>query len=218
MFINLECTINFDPITNQTSLVSARVLPNDETFENDENSIEPKIVLDSNKYQLNKQAIILLGACPGTRIDIRYKQENNELFPLIGLSESFGSVSGNKVSKAYTISCRGTARELLARFGTVFTLIPYKDGLYKLIGNDSEKVQESLKKVDNIVFGTSSKIITEEEKNDALIVSNSQILESITINDEKPVDNSIRTDDLDFSFTLKDETASTEINKNIFNF
>ena len=57
---------------------------------------EPKLILESNKYYLNDAAISLMGIEPGDKIDIKYEENKNGKFPVIGIDESFG-VKGGKI-------------------------------------------------------------------------------------------------------------------------
>jgi hypothetical protein len=48
---------------------------------------------------------------------------------------------GNRLTKTYTISCRGSKHDNLIEYGTVFELIPYegKPNFFKLKGDAPEK-------------------------------------------------------------------------------
>lgn len=79
------------------------------------------VVLEDNKLVLNEDIISLIGAEPGDRISIRFKEDKGKYYPIIAKSEVFASPeSGNKLTKSLTVSYRGKQREELLLYGTVF--------------------------------------------------------------------------------------------------
>lgn len=104
-----------------------------------DNNTDPIVTLDSNKLILSQGAVDLLKAQDGCRIDIKYKKKENRVAPVIGTDSSFGTKSGNKLSKSNTISYRGSANEKLATYGTVFKMEPTEeDGIFYLVGNKED--------------------------------------------------------------------------------
>jgi hypothetical protein len=78
---------------------------------------------------------------------------------------------GNRLTKTYTISCRGSKHDNLKDFGTEFNVVPYegKDGWFKLIGenqpeDDIIEVPEDIIDPEESDFDESVNII--DESND----------------------------------------------------
>lgn len=110
-----------------------------------EESTDPQLTLLDNKYSLNSAAVELLGVQPDDRIDIKFEKAG----PVIGTDENFGTKTGNRLTKTFTVSYRGKANQELAVYGTVFSIVPHtsKIGLFSLIG---DKVPEKLTGDENI--------------------------------------------------------------------
>lgn len=70
-------------------------------------SSEPKLILESNKYQLTQAAVDLMGVEPDDKIDIKYEKQGKNITPVIGSDETFGTKQGNKLTKSLTVACRG---------------------------------------------------------------------------------------------------------------
>lgn len=104
-----------------------------------EESIEPELTLEDNKYCLNSAAIELMDITPNNKLDIKYEKNGNTMVPVIGTDEAFGTKGGNKLTKSNTVACRGSKNEELSKYGRVFKLIPHgtKDGLFILIGDST---------------------------------------------------------------------------------
>lgn len=100
----------------------------------------PRLVLESNKYQLTQEAADLLGVSPDDKVDIKYEKQGKSIIPVIGSDEAFGTKQGNKLTKSLTVACRGNKNEELAKFGTEFTLVkhPSKDGIFILSTGENE--------------------------------------------------------------------------------
>lgn len=105
----------------------------------DDGDPTPRLTLEASKYCLNSAAARLLldPDADENRLDIKYKKDGKKLVPVIGNNVTFGTKSGNKVTKTNTVSCRGKANEELSKYGTEFVLIPHptEDGLYILQGD-----------------------------------------------------------------------------------
>lgn len=97
----------------------------------------PKITLLEGKIQMNNACVELVGWEPEMKIDICFEKQGRKMLPIIKEDES----KGNRLTKTYTVSCRGSKHDNLAEYGTVFEVIPYEghDGLFKLIGDAPQK-------------------------------------------------------------------------------
>lgn len=147
-------TFDFDPETGTMTCVDREIINDDlkpakkkstkKTSEPINNSTEPQVVLEDNKYIFNAAAVELMGIEPEERIDIKYEKKGKKFIPIIGTSESFGTKSGNKLTKSYSVSYRGKANETLQEYGNLFTLEthPEKEGIYYLIGNNAPEHEE----------------------------------------------------------------------------
>lgn len=91
-----------------------------------------KLTLLEGKVQLNNAAVELTGYEPEMKIDIKFEKKGRITTPVMMPADS-----GNRLTKTYTISCRGSKHDNLAEYGDVFELLPYesKDGYFKLKGN-----------------------------------------------------------------------------------
>ena len=93
----------------------------------------PMIHLLEGKFQFNTKAIELTGFEPEMKIDVKFEKKGRITLPILCADEK----SGNRLTKTYTISCRGSKHDNLAEYGDTFEVIPYegKEGYFKLIGN-----------------------------------------------------------------------------------
>jgi hypothetical protein len=91
-----------------------------------------KLTLLEGKLQMNNAAIQMTGFEPEMKIDIKFEKKGRVTTPVMMQADS-----GNRLTKTYTISCRGSKHDNLAEYGDVFEIIPYegKDGHFKLKGN-----------------------------------------------------------------------------------
>lgn len=142
MIIKMLITFNFDPETNEYTAIKQEIVKDKAQkvttkAEEAEESAEPQITLESNKYVLNKSAAALMGVQWEDRLDIKYQKVDKLLYPVIGTDVTWKTKSGNKLTKGLTVSCRGNANELLSKYGDTFTVTPWKGhaGLFVLIGN-----------------------------------------------------------------------------------
>jgi len=99
----------------------------------DDGESEPLIHLLEGKWQLNNKAVELTGFEPETKLDIKFEKKGRITTPI--LCEDLKS--GNRLTKTYTVSCRGSKHDNLAEYGDTFEIVPYdgKEGYFKLIGN-----------------------------------------------------------------------------------
>ena len=116
---------------------------------------EAFLIREENKLVLSQKLVDDLGAEADDRIAINYvKDEVTKVtFPVIGVSTAFGGKeSGNKLTKSNTVACRGNSNTTLAEFGSRFTIEPYENLVFKLIGDtQAEKAlvpEAVIKKVD----------------------------------------------------------------------
>lgn len=91
-----------------------------------------KVMLLDGKIQLNTAAINLTGYEPDMKIDIKFEKKGKKQIPVMMQADS-----GNRLTKSYTISCRGSKHDNLLEHGDIFELEPYpeKDGYFYLKGN-----------------------------------------------------------------------------------
>lgn len=110
----------------------------------EDNDPTPKVTLLEGKYQFNNAAVELMGIEPDDRIDIKYERKNKQETPVIGTDEVFKTKGGNRLTKTYTVSCKGEKRERLSKYGDVFEVKPHPstEGLFILVGNTPEPVVE----------------------------------------------------------------------------
>lgn len=92
-----------------------------------------KITLLEGKWQMNAACVELTGFEPEMKLDIKFEKKGRVTTPILCEDEK----SGNRLTKTYTVSCRGSKHDNLAEYGDIFEVIPYegKDGYFKLKGN-----------------------------------------------------------------------------------
>ncbi|MDA3855089.1 MAG: hypothetical protein PF569_02435 [Candidatus Woesearchaeota archaeon] len=128
-----------------TSKKSKEVVIEDEAF----------VTLESNKLVLNNKAALDLGAEYQDRVAVKYEKVKNEPvpFPIIGKDLNFDEEgSGNKVTKSNTVSYRGNANAILAKYGEEFKLEPYittafPEGIFKLVSNQENSEIDTYKSI-----------------------------------------------------------------------
>lgn len=137
----------------------------------------PQITLLEGKIQMNNACIALVGWEPEMKIDICFEKQGRKITPIIKEDES----KGNRLTKTFTVSCRGSKHDNLAEYGTVFDVIPYEghDGWFKLKGDAPEKEDD---------------IIDVPEE-----ISNPDEDESLGIGDEEP---GVEAADIDFDLNM----------------
>lgn len=113
---------------------------------------EPVLTLEDNKYCLNTAAVELMGVEPDCKLDIKYDKNGKTTIPVIGTDEAFGTKQGNKLTKSFTVACRGSKNEELAKYGKEFILVPHesKDGIFVLTSEDAVIEQAFDDDVENI--------------------------------------------------------------------
>lgn len=116
-----------------------------DTEVNDTNP-NPLLILEENKYILNKAAVEALGVEPGDKVDIKQQKLNKKECLVIGAAETFGTQSGNKLTQKNAVSYRGKNNQNLAEHGNEFTFTPHPkiDGLFILTGNREPEIKEDV--------------------------------------------------------------------------
>lgn len=158
MIVKMMITFDYDPETNEYKPLKQEIVKDKvqkvTKAEEAEDSAEPQITLEANKYVLNKAAATLMGVEWENRLDIKYQpiEKGGMMFPIIGSDTAWKTKSGNKLTKSLTVSCRGNANELLAKYGDTFTVTPWKGhgGLFVMIGNKDRTEEEPTVKDNNI--------------------------------------------------------------------
>lgn len=112
----------------------------------DDTNPNPLLILEENKYILNKAAVEALGVEPGDKVDIKQQKLNKKECLVIGAAETFGTQSGNKLTQKNTVSYRGKNNQNLAEHGNEFTFTPHPkiDGLFILTGNREPEIKEDV--------------------------------------------------------------------------
>lgn len=102
----------------------------------DDNDPIAKITLLDNKLQFNTAAINLTGFEPEDKILVQFEKKGRVVTPCITINDK-----GNRLTKTYTVSFRGSQHDNLAEYGTVFELVPYegREGVFKMKGDAPEK-------------------------------------------------------------------------------
>lgn len=92
-----------------------------------------KITLLEGKWQMNHACVELTGFEPEMKLEIKFEKKGRVTTPVLCEDEK----SGNRLTKTYTVSCRGSRHDNLAEYGNIFEVIPYegKEGYFKLKGN-----------------------------------------------------------------------------------
>lgn len=112
----------------------------------DDTNPNPLLILEENKYILNKAAVKALGVEPGDKVDIKQQKLNKKECLVIGAAETFGTQSGNKLTQKNAVSYRGKNNQNLAEHGNEFTFTPHPkiDGLFILTGNREPEIKEDV--------------------------------------------------------------------------
>ena len=123
-----------------------------------------KITLLEGKWQMNHACVELTGFEPEMKLEIKFEKKGRVTTPVLCEDEK----SGNRLTKTYTVSCRGSRHDNLAEYGDVFEVIPYegKDGYFKLKGNAPQKEDD--------IIDIPEEIADPEELDDD-IVDNSEV-------------------------------------------
>ena len=162
MRIKMLLVFDFDPETGEYTPVSRETIEDKIATEKKprtskkktavteiEGITGPAIILEDNKYCLNQEAADVLGVVPEDRLEIKYERKGKTRTPVIGSNEAFGTKGGNKLTQSLTVSCRGKANDMLAEFGTKFTLVPHpsSDKLFILEGDKPAPTPNETKEI-----------------------------------------------------------------------
>lgn len=109
-----------------------------------EESSIPELILESNKYILNKAAVELMNVKPGQRLDIKFDVKGN---PVIGTDTAFGTVgAGNLLTKSNTVRFSGINNSRLSEIDTKFIITKQSDtNIFNLVSDKKEIVEENIK-------------------------------------------------------------------------
>lgn len=141
-------TISFDFDETTKKVTNLKVVSIDKALPTSDNYLE----VQDNKLKLGKEAVTLLEANSGDRIQVNYWTVNNqETFPVIGKSAVFTDpTGGNALSKSNTVSFRGNQRTVLLEYGNLFKLEPFKEGMFKLVPIINDNIEQEQKELDNL--------------------------------------------------------------------
>ena len=92
-----------------------------------------KITLLEGKWQMNAACVELTGFEPEMKLDVKFEKKGRITTPVLCQDDK----AGNRLTKTYTVSCRGSKHDNLAEYGDIFVVEPYegKEGYFKLKGN-----------------------------------------------------------------------------------
>lgn len=141
----LLLTIETDVETGDIKLLNREVINDDivkkkSTSSKIEENPEPIVRLVDNKLTLTTGAMELLKVSPDDKVAVKYNKENK---PIIGSDESFGTKTGNRVTKSNTVSFKGDKYDRLAAFGTEFKLKPAdNEGIFLMVNDKEEELPE----------------------------------------------------------------------------
>lgn len=142
-------TISFDFDETTKKITNLKVVSINKTLPTSDNYLE----VQDNKLKFGKEAITLLEANSGDRIQVNYWTVNNQkTFPVIGKSGVFTDpTGGNSLSKSDTVSFRGHQRTVLLEYGNMFKLEPFKEGMFKLVPLINEdNLEQEQQELDNL--------------------------------------------------------------------
>lgn len=113
MKFKVEFIINFDETSNKFKVESNNISLIDVGGPKE----GPIATLENNKIVFNREALKFLNKNEGDRIGIGYGVLSDGLLhPILDLEQ------GNKITKSGTLSCRGTANEILSKYGKEFII------------------------------------------------------------------------------------------------
>lgn len=168
LVLNLVDTETGEIITKETTLgdFKDKKKSSSKTKKLDDNDPVAKLNLLDNKIQLNASAVKLTGYTPDMKIDVKFEKKGRSITPVLCPDDK----TGNRLTKTYTVSFRGSRHDNLSEYGTVFELIPYEDKekWFKLKGdapikeddiidlpeelNDPEQIDLDTSSVDDVNF------------------------------------------------------------------
>ena len=124
-----------------------------------------RITREEGKLTFNNKAITTMNLEVGDRVVIKYEKGKDLLFPVIGTDIVFNEEgSGNKLTKAQTISYKGNQNVVLAEFGDEFTLEEYQENVWKLIPMGNTKVADSIEEAMEVAEKVEPDLLIDDEE------------------------------------------------------
>lgn len=157
-------SFDFDELTGKVSniQVDGNAKPKTKAKRKKSADSRPLLEVDENKLILSDALVEALQIEAGERLNINYwTVDASTTFPLIGKSEMFSDkAAGNKLNSANTVSFRGVQRNVLLEYGTLFTIEPWQEGIFKLIPLEDllsadDSINEELKEDQDDLLGLS---------------------------------------------------------------
>ena len=142
-------TFNYDPETDSVSDVKCTVDGVEKKKKTtkkvkdveEEMAKEALITLESNKIAFNNKAVADMNIEYEDRIVIKWEKAEKggkTMIPIIGKDVAFDEEdTGNKVTKSNTITYKGKSNAVLSEFGSEFTIVPYREGIWKLVSTQA---------------------------------------------------------------------------------
>lgn len=111
----------------------------------------PQITLEEKKYCLNNAAVELMGVEPEMKLCIKMRKVDGIMTPIIGTTEAFKVKDGNRITKSFTVACRGANHDALVSYGTIFDLVenPDNSGTFIMKGDQALNVISDDVNIDN---------------------------------------------------------------------
>lgn len=117
--------------------VDTKKTTNKSTSSKVDSNPEPIITLTDNKLVLTQGAADLLGVNPDDKVAVKYDKDKN---PIIGSDSSFGTQTGNRLTKSLTVSYKGDKYNRLSTYGDTFKLeSTIQNGIFKMVGNKDKE-------------------------------------------------------------------------------
>lgn len=113
MKFKVELIINFDQTSNKFKIENSNI----SIIDIGDPRTGPVVTLENNRLVFNREALKFLNKSEGDRIGISYRiLSDGLLHPIFDLEQ------GNKITKSGTLSCRGSANEILSKYGKNFII------------------------------------------------------------------------------------------------
>jgi hypothetical protein len=166
-------TFNYDPETDTVSDVQCSidgVEKKRKTTRKVKDVIEEMssialVTLEPNKLVFNNKAVADMGLEYEDRIVIKWEKRGKQMIPIIGKDLAFNEEgTGNKVTKANTITYKGKANLVLADYGTEFTLSQIGEGIWELVSNIQKSEDTTLESVIEDAIATEPDLLVTTDK------------------------------------------------------
>lgn len=123
------------------------------------------VTLEPNKLVFNNKAVADMGLEYEDRIVIKWEKRGKQMIPIIGKDLAFNEEgTGNKVTKANTITYKGKANLVLADYGTEFTLSQIEEGIWELVSNIQKSEDTTLESVIEDAIATEPDLLVTTDK------------------------------------------------------